>query len=125
MLDKVRENLIFSYKDYKIHNILNYHNYIYAAERAKRWIERYTIRGNGIAVTSRQRVIYQEVTGYYIPTLLQWGMRDRAIEYARWLCEVQRASGAWLSFDLKHESVFNTGQVLRGLSAIYNILPEV
>ncbi len=92
---------------------------------AKGWIERNSVLNNGIVITSRQRRIYQEVTGYYIPTLLKYGMEDLAVSYARWLCRVQQPSGAWRSSDLQLENVFNTGQVLRGLSAIYEILPEV
>lgn len=93
--------------------------------RAKRWIKRNTIANNGIVITSKQRRIYQEVTGYYIPTLLQNGMQEEAVKYAKWLCKVQQPNGAWMSCDLKNESVFNTGQVLRGLVAIYEMLPEV
>ncbi len=96
-----------------------------AIVKAKYWIKRNTVANHGIVITSKQRRIYQEVTGYYIPTLLQNGMQSYAINYAKWLCKVQQPSGAWLSFDLKNESIFNTGQVLRGLVAIYDLLPEV
>lgn len=96
-----------------------------AIKKAKRWIKRNTVDNHGIVITSKQRRIYQEVTGYYIPTLLHNGMRQEAINYAKWLCEVQQSSGAWLSFDLQNESIFNTGQVLRGLVAIYDFFPEV
>jgi len=96
-----------------------------ASERAKRWIRRNTVANQGIIITSKNRRIYQEVTGYYIPTLLQCGMRTEALNYAKWLCKVQRPDGAWLSHDRKYESVFNTGQVLRGLAAIYEYMPEV
>lgn len=96
-----------------------------AIVNAKHWIKRNTVANHGIVITSKQRRIYQEVTGYYIPTLLQNGMVSEAINYAKWLCKVQQPSGAWLSFDLKSESIFNTGQVLRGLVAIYDLLPEV
>lgn len=92
--------------------------------RAKYWIKRNTVAGNGVVITSRQRRIYQEVTGYYIPTLLHAGMQIEAVNYAKWLCRVQQPDGAWLSSDLKNESVFNTGQVLRGLVAICDLLPE-
>lgn len=93
--------------------------------KAKKWIERNTVQGKGIVITSKQRSIYQEVTGYYIPTLLQWNMQDKAINYARYLCSIQEKSGAWLDGSQSRESVFNTGQVLRGLVAILDILPEV
>jgi malonyl-CoA O-methyltransferase len=111
-------------KDNNIKNILNNHNYIEAAYRARKWVDRNTIQNKGIVITSKQRIIYQEVTGYYIPTLLQWGMRDKAKLYAKYLCEIQEKNGAWLNGEQKNPSVFNTGQVLRGLFAIADIYPE-
>lgn len=111
-------------KNLQIEDELKNHNYIIAAERAKNWIIKNTIRSEGIVITSKQRTIYQEVSGYYIPTLLKWGMRDLAITYAKYLCSVQQKSGAWMSYDLRCESVFNTGQVLRGLVSIIDIMPE-
>lgn len=119
-MEKFKEKL----KDYEIQNYLENHNYIHAAKQARKWIERNTIQGKGIVITSKQRTIYQEVTGYYIPTLLQWGVRDKAISYAKYLCEIQEESGAWLNGSQNLESVFNTGQVLRGLLAVADIYPE-
>lgn len=101
------------------------HSYIKNAELAAGWIDKYTIKDHAIAITSKTRKEYEEVTGYFIPTLLKWGFRDKAIAYAKWLCEVQTNDGAWRTSDGKYESIFNTGQVLRGLLAIYDILPEV
>lgn len=46
-------------------------NRIKQFEKAKKWIIRHTIDNKGIAVTSKQRRIYPEVTGYFIPTLLE------------------------------------------------------
>jgi len=110
-------------KDFQIRERCENHNYINAAYKAREWIYRNTIHHKGIVITNKQRQIYQEVTGYYIPTLLQWGMRDLAIEYASYLCEIQQPNGAWLNFNETLESVFNTGQVLRGLLAISDIYP--
>lgn len=76
-------------KDINIKNIVSNRNYIMAAQKARKWIDRNTIQNKGIVITSKERIIYQEVTGYYIPTLLQWGMRDKAISYAKYLCEIQ------------------------------------
>lgn len=111
-------------KDWQISNQLKNHNYINAAYKAREWIYRNTIQNKGIVITNKQRRIYQEVTGYYIPTLLQWGMRDLAIEYASYLCDMQQPSGAWMNNNETLESVFNTGQVLRGLLAITDIFPS-
>lgn len=118
------EKLYKYVKNIKIDNALENHNYVVAAQKARKWIDRNTIQNNGIVITSKQRMIYQEVTGYYIPTLLQWGMRDKAISYAKYLCSIQEENGAWLNGEQKAPSVFNTGQVLRGLFAIVDIYPD-
>lgn len=112
-------------KDQQMKWILHRHNYIQRATSAARWIDRYSVKNHGIVITSKQRREYQEVTGYYIPTLLQWGFRERAFAYAGWLCEVQGSNGAWKTSNGKYDSVFNTGQVLRGLASIHDILPEI
>lgn len=123
-MNRLQEKAKHYIKDIKIQNIYANNNYIVAAKRARNWIERNTIQNKGIVITSKQRTIYQEVTGYYIPTLLQWGMRDRAIAYAEYLCDIQEDSGAWLNGEQRNPSVFNTGQVLRGLLAIVDIYPR-
>lgn len=46
------------------------------------WIKNNAIDYHGIAVSSNIKKIYPEVTGYYIPSLLQWGERDLAISFA-------------------------------------------
>lgn len=92
--------------------------------RALEWIHNNTIDGNGITVTSKVKKIYPEVTGYYIPTLLQWGERELATSYAKYLCETQSDSGAWYDPDGKYPYVFDTAQILKGLIAIRVLLPE-
>ena len=91
-------------------------------DKAWRWIEEYTIDGNGIAITSKQQVIYPEVTGYYIPTLLMWGNRRLAIAYAKYLCDIQNEDGSWYGSDYKESYVFDTAQILKGLIAIRGVI---
>lgn len=93
--------------------------------KAMNWVKANTIDGNGITVTSKERVVYPEVTGYYIPTLIQWGERDLAIAYAKHLCSIQKEDGSWYDSKDKDPYVFDTAQVLKGLLAIRNLLPEV
>ena len=94
-------------------------------KRSLNWIENNTIDGNGITVTSKERIIYPEVTGYYIPSLLQWGERERACAYARYLCAIQKEDGSWYDSSDKDPYVFDSAQILKGLIAIRNIMPEV
>lgn len=88
------------------------------------WIKENTIDGNGIAVTSKMRKIYPEVTGYYIPTLLQWGERELAVSYANYLCKTQSESGAWYDPDGNAPYVFDSAQIIKGLIAVRDIMPE-
>ena len=96
-----------------------------AFKKALMWIEKNTIDGNGIAVTSKEQVIYPEVTGYYIPTLLKWGEKDRACAYAKHLCSIQKKDGSWYDPTDSAPYVFDSAQILKGLIAIRKIMPEV
>lgn len=93
--------------------------------RTINWIHNNTIDGKGITVTSKKQVIYPEVTGYYIPSLLQWGEKELACAYAKHLCSIQKADGSWYDFDDKDPYVFDSAQILKGLVAIRQIMPEV
>lgn len=94
-------------------------------DRAIQWIEAHTIHGNGIALTSKRNVIYPEVTGYYIPTLIRWGHRDLAKSYAKYLVSIQKSDGSWYDAYDEAPYVFDTGQILRGLVAIHPLMAEV
>lgn len=89
------------------------------------WIYNYTINDSGIAVTSKKSKIYPEVTGYYIPTLLNWGLKQKAISFATYLCKIQKPDGSWNDSDDCNPYVFDTAQILKGLLSIRNILPSV
>ena len=93
--------------------------------RALNWVKQNTIKGQGIAVTSKQRKIYPEVTGYYIPTLLRWGEHELAASFAKYLISTQKDDGSWYDSDDKDPYVFDSAQILKGLLAIRDILPEV
>jgi malonyl-CoA O-methyltransferase len=81
--------------------------------------------GAGICVSSKELKCYPEVTGYYIPTLLNWGEEDLAIQYAKWLCSIQKENGAWHDPSDLDPYVFDTAQILKGLIVISDILPEI
>ncbi len=92
-------------------------------EKAIQWIKNNSLPGQGIVVSSRKRVSYPEVTGYFIPTLLSIGEHDLAYQYARWLLTVQRQDG---SYGLNgHSYAFDTGQVVRGWVALLEQMPEL
>lgn len=93
--------------------------------KALEWIRNNSINQMGIAVTSCRHVIYPEVTGYYIPTLLNWGERDLATSYAKYLLSIQKEDGSWFDSTDTDPYVFDTAQIIKGLLAIRIILPEV
>ncbi len=93
--------------------------------KALTWIRNNTIEHKGIAVTSKDQVIYPEVTGYYIPSLLKWGERDLAVAYAKYLCSIQKEDGSWYDSQDVAPYVFDSAQILKGLVAIRDVLPEV
>lgn len=107
---------------FKIKKNIGYKNIL---EKAIFWIEKYSIKDGGIAVTSTQSsVIYPEVTGYYIPTLLLWGIRDQAIQFADWLVSIQNPDGSWSDPAGKSSYTFDTGQILKGLISLIEERPE-
>lgn len=100
-------------------------NKVMVFHKALSWIKANTIDTKGITVTSKQRMLYPEVTGYYIPTLLEWGERDLAKAYAQYLCDIQKEDGSWYDCGNNAPYVFDSSQILKGLLAIREIMPEV
>ncbi len=94
--------------------------------KAKEWIKSNTVSNDGgIVVTDKYRVVYPEVTGYFIPSLLRIGEKELAISFAKHLCEIQKDDGSWYDPGDTAPFVFDGGQILKGLMAIRSYLPEV
>jgi len=71
---------------------------------------------------------YIETTGYIIPTLLDVyrltnnkEYKESAIKAGEWLLNIQKENGAFTDIDKNIELVFDTGQVLYGLIALYEL----
>lgn len=99
-------------------------DYLEIYRKAMDWIKNNTINNQGI-VSADMVKPYPEVSGYYIPSLLYWGERDLALSYSKWLCSIQKDDGSWYDKDDKAAYIFDTAQILKGLLAIRDILPEV
>ena len=84
-----------------------------------RWIQKNTIPGEGIAISKKIQKPYEEVTGYIIPPLLEFGHHDIAEKYLKWLISVQCLNGSFNGSD-GTPSFFDTGQVLRGFLAMHD-----
>ena len=82
----------------------------------QQWIKKHRSRSGGIIISTGKRVIYPEVTGYYIPTLLEIGEHNLAEEFGTSLVAAQHDDG---SFGLGGIGfVFDTAMVVRGLNAL-------
>jgi malonyl-CoA O-methyltransferase len=91
--------------------------------RALQWVRAHRLPGDGVVPFSRSRVATQEVTGYLIPTLCEWGERDLALELAEWEMSVQRPDGAFSAID-NVPYTFDSAQAVRGLLAVVDDLPQ-
>jgi malonyl-CoA O-methyltransferase len=94
-------------------------------DNAIRWIKRNAIQSRCVPVSHRKRDPYPEVTGYYIPTLLQIGEHELAENFARFLVSVQNPDGSFSLSGSEGRFVFDTGQIIRGWVSIASRLPEV
>ena len=104
--------------------ILSRPNYLKIYNNAIKWIDNNSIHGEGIINNTNLKVSYPEVTGYYIPTLLRWGYKERAISYAKWLCSIQKEDGSW--YDTLDEApyIFDSAQILKGLLSVRNLYED-
>jgi malonyl-CoA O-methyltransferase len=105
-------------------SVSNGNNGLNSAEKAIRWIKTQRIQGAGIPHPLNKAISYQEVTGYLIPTLTNWGEKDLAQDLARWEISVQRSDGAFSAID-GVPYTFDTAQVVRGFLAVIDDIPEI
>ncbi len=85
-------------------------------QKAMDWFKTNMVADQGIIVHTKMREPYPEVTGYFIPTLYQWGEHELARICTRWLISIQLDNGAFPAPD-GTPYTFDTGQIMRGLCA--------
>ncbi len=115
------------YKARRRHARLNPSAIVDAYLRTKDWIHQNTVPGEGIVVQvggKSKYPAYPEVSGYFIPTLVAWGERELALQYARWLVDIQCPNGSWQDYSGENSYVFDSGQILKGLLAVADIFPQ-
>lgn len=108
--------------------IRNRKDYLAIYNSAIEWIKEHTIKekaGKSIINNTDDRRGYPEVTGYFIPSLIRAGYKDLAVDYAKWLCSIQHEDGSWWDTNNTAPYTFDSGQVLKGLLAVREILPSV
>lgn len=92
--------------------------------RAINWIHGHQSLEGGIQVSSANSNMYPEVTGYFIPSLINWGEIELAKQFGDALIEVQQDDGSFLDSGSTTKCVFDTGQIVRGLFALYEYTNE-
>lgn len=90
-------------------------------ERACNWMLQNQQANGGVSVYHGAPVEYPEVTGYIIPTMLQYGFRDEALKMAGFLASVANEDGSFNAAGAQRVYLFDTAQALRGLNAISKI----
>jgi hypothetical protein len=63
-------------------------------ERAMEWFKQNMVENKGIIIHTRQPEPYPEVTGYFIPTLYNWGEQELARTCTKWLLSIQLPDGS-------------------------------
>lgn len=88
-------------------------NFIKNVRNAANWAKSNCVNNNSVAISDKQHVSYDEVSGYYIPTLLDCGFRTLAKNFATELVSKQRKEGWW---GLNNDPyIFDTAQIVDGL----------
>lgn len=92
------------------------------AQACLNWIEKATWPSAGVSAwvtipAQKKGPPYPEVTGYLIPTLIEWEKYDLAYQYADWLVKIQMPDGDWPGIDGRHKN-FDTAMCLHGLRHI-------
>jgi len=90
---------------------------ISSPSKALRWLEGQELPTGGIRAHNRSANPYAEITGYLIPTLIDYGEADLAGRLLRWLLGTQLADGSYPDSVTGLPHIFDSGQVLRGLLA--------
>jgi malonyl-CoA O-methyltransferase len=95
-----------------------------AKGKAVSWVHKSILPNGGLPSADNGDISYQEVTGYMIPTLWRLKEKELAKRLAMWLMSVQNSDGSFSAPDGKPYT-FDTGQVLRGLIAVMDVVPNI
>lgn len=90
-----------------------------STEKALDWFKNNRVQEQGIIVHTKMLEPYPEVTGYFVPTLYQWGETELARSCTRWLMSIQLEDGSFPAPD-GTPYTFDTGQIMRGLCAAFD-----
>ena len=89
-------------------------------EKAVSWLLKYQVPDGGIAYSDKESRAYPEVTGYLIPTLIDYGYYEEAKACVKWLLGIQEEDGGFADINHTREFVFDSAQILRGFLRFYD-----
>ncbi|MDR0919671.1 MAG: hypothetical protein LBM93_10600, partial [Oscillospiraceae bacterium] len=92
-----------------------------SVERALSWILNNQQDNGGVSVYRGCKFEYPEVTGYIIPTMLQYGFKEEALRMCDFLNSVINEDGSFNAAGSERKYLFDTAQALRGLNAIQKV----
>lgn len=90
------------------------------AEKAIEWLKLAQNQDGGIAAWldgEHRHKSYPEVTGYLIPTLLNYGEQEMAEKCAKWLASIQNSNGSFDGID-GVQRTFDSGAIMEGFTAL-------
>ena len=82
--------------------------------KAFMWIKNNS-NDEGVFKSEIERIVHTEVSGYFIPTLINYGKIDIAIKWAKHLNSIQKENGLWNNLQGR-DCLFFTAQILDGLT---------
>lgn len=92
-----------------------------SVQRACNWIIENQQKNGGVSVCRGSLSEYPEVTGYIIPTMLQYGFKEEALAMVKYLNSVKNDDGTFNAAGSNRMYYFDTAQALRGLNAIQKV----
>lgn len=90
-------------------------NFVSNVRKSFEWINSNSTK-DYINISSNNHLPYHEVTGYFIPTLLNYGFREKAISFAEYLISIQRQDGSWIHSEDNKAYIFDNSQIIDGIS---------
>lgn len=95
-----------------------------SVDKAIAWVKANRLPNGGILPHHKEKTATQEVTGYLIPTLYQYGEKKLAIDLAKWEASVQGKDGSFTDIhDIPY--TFDSAQVVRGFLSVLHEAPEL
>lgn len=94
-------------------------NVVENVSKAIKWLDKNSTE-DFVHVSSANKEPYNEVTGYFIPTLIDYGMKKKAKSFCSYLVREQMPNGSWFAHRKCQQEYFfpfDVAQIVDGLSS--------